>query len=43
MSRVISATAVSIIFQVGDLNNQDIIDHCKTHKFRVIDISGRRN
>ena len=39
---MILATDVSIYCQVGDLNN-DIIDHWKSYKFRVVDISGRRN
>ena len=43
MSRMISASDVSIICQDGDLDNQGIIDHYKSHKFRVIDISGHRN
>ena len=43
MFRMDTATVVSIICQVDDLNNQGIIDHWEIHKFRVVDISGRRN
>ena len=40
---MISSSSVSINLQVGDLNNQGIIDCCNTHKFRIVEMSGKIN